>query len=145
MTTSGLRVRQHERAEIDLDADLVIGEAHRAQLRFSSASGIQEAFVVPCRVDDLSTGGAGLLSSQFVPRQISGTLRIYGTDDLHKPSGMGHRRVILERAVRIRRVSMRDLEPTYALGVSFDDADAGLGQRVQQVLAQYASKGADGA
>jgi hypothetical protein len=132
---SGLTLRQHQREEIGLRADFVVAEKHRSQVRFSSASSAPEPHVTTGRALDVSSGGMGIACPQFLPRMCEGRVRVYGP----QPIGTAHdgspiHEVIFEHDVKVRRVTMRSHEPSYALGLAFIDPAPDIDARVQEML-----------
>jgi c-di-GMP-binding flagellar brake protein YcgR len=132
---SGLTVRQHERAEIELSVEFVVRQRHREQVRFSPISNAAEPYVTRGKAIDLSSGGMGLICRQFVPRMCDGTVRVFDPIPVGKASdGTPIHEVIFEHAVKVRRVSMASHEPTYALGIAFVDPEPDIEARVERLM-----------
>ncbi|MCA9297046.1 MAG: hypothetical protein KC983_11025 [Phycisphaerales bacterium] len=132
--STGLTIRQHERAAIELDAEFIVGEAHSAQVRFSSSSSAVNKSTVRGIASDVSPGGMGLLLQQFLPRGCEGTIRIYqkaaATD-----VDAAWRDVVFEHQVVVRRVFLDSHKPTYSIGMSFADPGPGLLKQVEALRA----------
>lgn len=140
---SGLRVRQHHRREIELPVEFVIDTEHRTQIRFSSSSSAIDAHSVRGTTVDISPGGVGFSSRQFLPRLCEGTLRVFDPTPVGtRGDGSPILEVAFEQRVKVRRVQMTSHEPTYFIGVSFIDPDAvdpDIGNRMM-LLKQNASE-----
>lgn len=137
--TSGLIIRQHEREEIELSVEFVVGDGHREQVRFSPMSSAPKAYVARGKAIDLSTGGMGLTSDQFIPRMCEGTVRVF--DPI--PMGTGAdgspiHEIVFEHSAKVRRVSMASHDPTYALGIAFIDPEPDIEERVANLKARIA-------
>ncbi|UCD74463.1 MAG: PilZ domain-containing protein [Phycisphaerales bacterium] len=134
---SGLTVRQYEREDIHLSIEFVVAEKHRAQVQFSPMSAAADPHAVRGVASDLSSGGMGLELGQFIPRLCEGSVRVLD------PRAVGERRdgtpvheVAFEHPVKVRRVTMTDHEPTYAVGVSFIDPAPDAQRKLQDLLAR---------
>jgi hypothetical protein len=134
---SGLTVRQHERTEFELPAELVIADEHRAQVRFSSTSPAAEPHVIAARTIDISPGGMGLTVRQFLPRMCEGAVRLFDPAPIGMRSdGTPIRAVAFEHRVKVRRVRMSSHDPVYMVGLSFIDPEPDLEQRVAALQAR---------
>lgn len=136
--TQGLKIRRDARLEIRLPVEFEIAEPDRAQVMFSPTSGSRAAHLVAGWATDASGGGVGLLLTQFVPRLCAGVIRVFAPGS-GEEAGLGE--PLIEHPVRVRRVVMRDHEPTYAVGVAFIDPDPELRDRVAEVLRQAGAAG----
>ncbi len=122
---SGLRVRQHHRREIELPVEFVVAEEHRDQLRFGARSSALNDHTVLGTSVDISPGGMGFTSRQFIPRMCEGSLRVFDPMPVGaRPDGTPILEVAFEQRVKVRRVQMTSHEPTYFIGVSFADPDS---------------------
>lgn len=139
---SGLRVRQHHRREIELPIEFVVGEAHRPQLRFSTSSSAVDPHSIRGTSVDISPGGMGFTSRQFLPRMCEGLLRVFDPMPVGtRGDGSPILEVAFEQRVKVRRVQMTSHEPTYFIGVSFADPDAvdpDIGNRMMLLKQQAA-------
>ncbi len=132
---SGLTIRQHEREAIALRAEFVVAPTHGDQVRFTPMSGAAEAHVTRGTATDVSSGGVGLVCSQFVPRMGEGTVRIYDpTPTGTAGDGSPIYEIRFQHAVKVRRVSLASHDPTFAIGVAFIDAPPDIEQRVAELL-----------
>jgi c-di-GMP-binding flagellar brake protein YcgR len=132
--TTGLTIRQHERASIELDAEFIVGAAHSAQVRFSSSSSAVNKATVRGIASDISPGGMGLLLEQFLPRGCEGTIRIYRKTAATEVDA-AWRDVVFEHPVVVRRIFLGTHDPTYRIGMSFADPGPGLPQQVEALRA----------
>ncbi len=121
---SGLRVRQHHRREIELPVEFVVAEEHREQLRFGPTSSALNDHTLRGTSVDISPGGMGFTSQQFLPRMCEGSLRVFDPMPVGtRPDGTPILEVAFEQRVKVRRVQMTSHEPRYFIGVSFADPD----------------------
>ncbi len=132
--TTGLTIRQHERAAIELDAEFIVGETHSAQVRFSPSSSAVNKATVRGIASDVSPGGMGLSLEQFLPRGCEGTVRIYRKVPATDVEG-AWRDVVFEHAVVVRRVFLASHDPSYSIGMSFADPGPGLPKQVEELRA----------
>lgn len=121
-----LVVRQHERLSCALRAELRVSPEHAEKVIVSSAAGETNG-VVAVTLIDLSSGGVGVKSKVFFPKQARMVLRIWasGSDGAGQPS---------EFAVRIQRVQMLDRTPVYYLGAAFSGEGAGHAEAVSGLM-----------
>ncbi len=134
----GLRIRQHERFEIELPMQFIVCDEHRSQVRFSSVSSTVDDGVLQGTSIDISPGGMAFFCRQFLPRMCEGSLHVFD------PAPVGTRgdgtpilQLVFEQRVKIRRVQMTSDEPTYVVGVSFGDPDTvdpDIGNRISMLL-----------
>jgi len=133
--TSGLTVRQYERAGIEMPVELEVCETHASQVRFSATSSASGPHVVRGRAVDISPGGMGIESRQFLPRMAEGLVRVYAPDAVRKNrDGSPLLQLVFEQAVKVRRVSQLNREPLYNLGVAFVGADVDMHNRIASLL-----------
>ena len=132
--TIGLKVRQHQRHEIELPVEFVVCEEHRNQVRFSASSGAVDHHTVRGRSIDVSPGGIGIVCRQFIPRMCEGSLRLLNPTPVGTSSdGTPILDVAFEHRVKVRRVWMDGREPTYLVGLAFTDpetVDPNIGDRI---------------
>ncbi len=122
---SGLRVRQHRRHEIELPVEFVVCDEHRSQVRFSSSSSAVDDHTIRGTSVDISPGGMGFMSRQFIPRQCEGSLRVLDPTPVGtRNDGTPILEVAFAQRVKVRRVRMTSHEPTFFIGVSFADPDS---------------------
>ncbi len=137
---SGLRVRQHHRREIELPVEFVVAEEHRTQVRFSNSSSAMDDHTIRGTSVDISPGGMGFASRQFLPRMCEGLLRVFDPAPVGMRSdGTPILEVEFEQRVMVRRVQMTSDEPTYFIGVSFADpdlVDSDIGNRMMLLKSQ---------
>jgi c-di-GMP-binding flagellar brake protein YcgR len=124
--TSGLTVRQHERAGIQVPVEFEVCAEHRQQVRFSSQSGAPDHHVMHATALDISPGGIGLDSRNFLPRMCEGTIRIIDGDE-----------VLLEQRAKIRRVFLDGREPRYMIGVSFVNPPDDIERRIAIIATRF--------
>jgi c-di-GMP-binding flagellar brake protein YcgR len=135
MQTSGLTVRQFQREAVELDAEFIVAEEHRDQVRFSPMSGAAEPYMTRGRIVDISAGGMGLLCEQFVPRMCQGVVRV--TDPrvtAMTAAGVPGPGPAFEHRVVVRRASLSGPELHYSLGVAFVDPEPGIDDRIAMLL-----------
>jgi len=121
---SGLRVRQHHRREIELPVEFVVAEEYRDQVRFSSNSSAINDHSLRGTSVDISPGGLGFTSRQFLPRLCEGSLRVFDPMPVGtRADGTSIFEVAFEQRVKVRRVQMTSPEPTYFIGLSFAEPE----------------------
>ena len=129
--TSGLTVRQHEREGNEVPIEFVVCEAHATQVRFSPSSGALTPHVIRGEAIDISSGGMGLRSRQFVPRMCEGTVRVFAVvPDSKNADGSPVLELMFEQMVKVRRVTLVGREPVYSLGVAFINHSEDLDRRI---------------
>jgi len=126
--TSGLTVRQHERAGIQVPVEFVIAQPHSAQVRFSPHSNAADADTVVATAVDVSPGGLGMESRQFLPRMCEGMIRISIAGEL-----------VLEQAAKVRRVYLCGREPKYMIGLAFMHPPADIEAQIAAIIARFES------
>ena len=134
MSSSGLRVRQHHRREIELPVEFVVAQEYRDQVRFSSQSSAIDDHSLRGTSVDISPGGMGFMSRQFLPRLCEGSLRVFDPMPVGtRADGTPILEVAFEQRVKVRRVQMTSPEPSYFIGLSFADpenVDPDIGNRM---------------
>lgn len=138
---SGLIKRQFERRTVDVPVEFVVAPEHRDQVRFNSKSSAAAPHIVRGRAVDISSGGCGLMLSQFLPRHCAGIVRFLKpqsnvVDHRERPTSA----ILFEYPVRVRRVSCAGREPMYAVGVAFTDSTPGLDDSLQQLAREIGLK-----
>ena len=128
---SGLTIRHFERREVELPVEFIISEAHQEQVRFSTEASAIGPHSVAATTIDISFGGLGLRTQQFIPRMCEGRLRVFDPKPVGRRSdGSPMLEVAFEHDVKVRRVSMIGHEPSYFVGVSFVEPGPDLEQRI---------------
>lgn len=140
-TTTGLTVRQYEREHVRLPIELTICSEHSAQVRFSQSSSAAGQHKIKGLAVDLSPGGMGIQSRQFIPRMSEGTIRLYepvagGEGAVNDPAPT---KLLFEHRVKVRRVYLQDREPTYAIGLAFISPQPGIEKTIVSLLERFAS------
>ncbi len=132
----GLRIRQHERWEIELPVEFVVCDEHRLQVRFSSVSSAVDDGALRGTSIDISPGGLALASRQFVPRSCEGVVRVFDTTPIGtRGDGTPILQLIFEQPAKVRRVRMLSHEPLYKVGLSFLDLDPQVEQKIAALQA----------
>lgn len=108
-----LQTRLHARRELALPARIEIHADHAEQLRFSFPEHQGRATVI-----DVSEGGLGLHSATYLPKQARLEIHI----DLPNVGDGPAPAPKLLRGV-VRRCVMRDVKPTYQIGLQYLDPD----------------------
>ena len=105
--TRGLRIRQHERCEVELPAEFVIDNEHRSQVRFSAVSSALEDRVLRGTTIDVSSGGLALSSRQFGPRRCKGVVRVFDPTPIGKRGdGAPILKLLFEQQAQVSRTRM---------------------------------------
>jgi len=138
---SDLTIRQFERNDVTLDGEFEVAAAHQGQVAFSGRnSAVVDARTVRITVSDIGAGGIGFQAPIFLPRMLSGVLRIF---DLHEPCGAPEggvtRRIAFEHAVRVRRCELTSQVPSYLVGSSFEGADDRLDAELAALMERITS------
>jgi hypothetical protein len=133
--TSGLTVRQHERAGIQVPVEFAVCQEHRQQVRFSPQSAAPDHHIMQATALDISPGGLGLESRHFLPRMCEGLIRITDGNE-----------ILLEQRAKVRRVYLTGREPRYMIGLSFLSPPDDIEQRIATVVARFdmETKGQEG-
>lgn len=127
-----LIVRQHERVECNLPARISIAAAHAPLVRVSRlAPSISGA--IPAHIVDISRGGMGLRTPVYLPIRSQLVLSV------DAPQMGSATSVRLEIPVTLRRVTMIDRQPTYYLGVAFQQLSVELEQKLESLVAAIRS------
>lgn len=124
--TSGLTVRQHERAGIQVPVEFIVCNEHGVQVRFSPQSGTPDHHVVAGVAVDISSGGLGMECRNFVPRMTEGVVRITSAGE-----------IVFEQRAKVRRVYLVGREPKYQIGMAFLNPPDDLEQRINHVIARF--------
>ncbi len=133
--TTGLTVRQHERAEFSFEVEFVVAPQFCSQVRFSATSAAQDGKTIRGLAQDISGGGMGMSFGLFLPRMCEGVVRVFDPKPVGTASdGTPIHDVAFEHMVKVRRVYLIDDGPTYSVGVSFVDAEPNLGERVEALM-----------
>jgi hypothetical protein len=120
LKTSGLTVRQYERAGIELSVELVICDDHSRQVRFSPSAASAGQHAVRAIAKDISAGGMGLEGRHYLPRMTEGIVRVFDPSPTGIASdGTPILEIAFEHRVKVRRVWLTSREPTYATGIAF--------------------------
>ena len=129
--TRGLRIRQHERCEIELPVQFIVCDKHSSQVRFSSVSSAVDDGGLQGISIDISSGGLALASRQFLPRCCEGIVRVF------EPAPAGTRgdatsdlRPIFEQRAKVSRTRMLSHEPLYKIGLSFREFGPDFEQQI---------------
>ena len=125
----GLRVREHVRETVNLPIRLSICSEHCEQVRFTPTSKAATPNAIDGVAVDISSGGLGIESTQFLPHMTEGVIRVFpnaedGTDPTHADP-------LFEQRVKVRRVRMVTHDPIYALGLSFVEPRGDLENRIK--------------
>lgn len=135
-TSRGLRVRQHERWDIKLPAEFVVSDDHSAQVRFSSSASIIDENVIQSETIDISPGGLAFVSRQFIPRRCEGIVRVFSPKPVGtKGDGKPILQLLFERQAIVRRVRTIDHQPSYKIGLSFDELDLDIEKKIAEIQA----------
>lgn len=118
----GLRIRQHERCEIELPVQFIVCDEHSSQVRFSSVSSAVNDGLLQGTSIDISSGGLALASRQFVPRSCEGIVRVFEPAPAETVGdATPNLRPVFEQRAKVRRTRMVSHEPLYKIGLSFID------------------------
>lgn len=115
--------RQFERRDVDVRVELEVRDESVAQVALSHGRRVHG------RMKNISGGGAFVAATTFLPRECQVTLHIPPTEGL--PHGAVRSRVV--------KAIMTDREPTYGLGLRFEDDECGT---VRAIRAQLGVGGA---
>lgn len=124
--TSGLTVRQHERAGIQVPVEFVIRPEDAAQVRFSPQSSAPDHHIVAATALDISPGGLGMESRHFLPRMCEGVVRISVAGE-----------IVLEQPAKVRRVYLTGREPKYMIGLAFLNPPEDIEQRISEIISRF--------
>jgi c-di-GMP-binding flagellar brake protein YcgR len=124
--TSGLTVRQHERAGIQVPIEFEVCAEHRQQVRFSPQSTAPDHHVMQAMALDISPGGIGVETRHYLPRMCEGMVRITDKGE-----------VLLEQRAKVRRVFLTGREPRYMIGMSFMNAPPEIERRIATIASRF--------
>ena len=124
--TSGLTVRQHERAGIQVPMEFHVCKEHGVQVRFSPQSNSPDHHVISATAVDISPGGVGMECRNFVPRMCEGVIRITSGGE-----------VVLEQRAKVRRIFLIGREPKYQIGLAFINPPDDIERRISEITAQF--------
>lgn len=124
--TSGLTVRQHERAGIQVPVEFVVCNEHGVQVRFSPQSNSPDHHIISAVAIDISPGGLGMECRHFLPRMCEGVVRIINGGE-----------VVLEQRAKVRRVFLTGRDPKYMIGVAFIAPPDDIEQRILDVTGRF--------
>ena len=128
----GLTVRHDDRLELRLPAVLTIEPEHKDQVRFSSnGKSVIDSHSINIDVRDVSKGGLGIDTETIVPRMALASIKVFTPAD---EKGTLKGTLLLERKVRIRRVSMITSEPRYLLGAQFITQESDQEEDINNIL-----------
>ena len=117
---SGLSVRQHAREDISLPIEFIVSKEHQEQVRFSASSTAARYHLIRGTAIDISRGGLGMASNQYLPRMCEGRIRIFDSSvttlDDEQASEV---KPIFETKVKVRRVLLEGHTPSYFIGMAF--------------------------
>ncbi len=129
---ASLAVRQDERINCDLTAELSVAPVSAAAIRLSAAVANTEGVMIT-RVVDISLGGVGVRSTVYIPPWCRLQLRV----TVDTPAGPK----VLETTVRVQRAAMIDRRPSYYLGTSFESPSAELQALVRSFVESHRASG----
>jgi len=109
-----LRFREDERREVAMSASITLTDADTGQLRVIPGV-LSKHGRINGTLMDISSGGAGLVVSEYVPRWCRVMVGVHRSEEDGKS--------IVSAPGVVRRVQMLDRRPSYLLGVSFSDLD----------------------
>ena len=140
--TSGLTVRQHEREGINVPVEFIICDEHKSQVHFSSASSALGQHAIKATALDISPGGMGLETRQFIPRMCEGTLRVLVPDAVQiADQGTPVYVPAFEHRAKVRRVFLTGRDPVYTVGVAFLNAGPDMDEQIAKLLKQLSASG----
>jgi hypothetical protein len=119
-----LVVRQHQRLACRLRVDVAVAPDSPCRVTLSRSAG-NGTGVVTATVVDCSTGGMGIESSVYLPRQARLSLRV----DLGGEGGTS-----LDIEATVQRATMISRAPKYYLGVAFKGRNAPGEAVIEQLL-----------
>lgn len=126
-TPHHLRFRADERREVALAASIALPEQASGQVRVTA--GVLNRF---SRIDgtlmDISSGGAGLVIGEYVPKWSPVILGVHRTSEAEGA-------LVRARGI-VRRVQMLDRRPSYLIGVGFEEMDAQTAADLETLLAE---------
>ncbi|MCC5823466.1 MAG: PilZ domain-containing protein [Phycisphaerales bacterium] len=126
MAQSGLIIRRSIRHEIVLPAQFRVAPEHAESVRYAKGVADADGWVGVDLVD-FASGGAGFISTVFVPRGVVVELRI---PDPEVPDA----EPLVVARTRAVRVQMTDRRPAYLIGVAYVDPDERTVAQVESML-----------
>jgi hypothetical protein len=123
---SGLIIRRSVRHEIVLPARFRAAPEHAESIRYAKGVADADGWI---NVDlvDFASGGAGFISTVYVPRGGIVELCLPGPTPGDRP------RLVVPRS-RVVRVQMTDRRPAYLVGVAYLDLDDATSESVNAML-----------
>ncbi len=112
--------RQFARFDVDVEVHLTICDSCAEQVVPINGGRLSG------RMTNISGGGSYLVFSMFLPRETLVDLEVPEIDDM--PAGIVRARVV--------KVRMIDRDPSYGVGLRFEDDDSAVVQFLQMHLAQ---------
>lgn len=113
MAQSGLIIRRSVRHDVVMPAKVRVGPEHAEAVRYAKGVADAEGWISVDLVD-FATGGAGFISTVYLPRGLVLELQILGRDTT--PG-------LTIAKTRVVRVQMTDRRPAYLVGVAYIDTD----------------------
>lgn len=131
---SGISIRKSARFEIVLPVRLKLSPKQAIRVAFRSDPGLPsaaqdspDAGFIEGDLIDISRGGVGIMTPNFLPKGCRAEVRICALDaDTSRP--------LLVSTVRVQRAFMTDSRPAYLLGAAFVDVDAVFEHDLQLLL-----------
>lgn len=128
MAQSGLIIRRSIRHEIVLPARVRVAPEHAEFVRYAKGVADTEGWIGVDLVD-FASGGAGFISTVFMPRAAVLELRIAHPDRPDAPP-------LVSARTRVVRVQMTDRRPAYLVGVAYLDPDEIAVAQINDMLAR---------
>ena len=130
-----LSLRQFERFEVVLDAELEICQEHRSQLTFTGRAMSPGPNKLRATISDIGAGGLSMQTQVYLPRMCEATVRLYEPAPTEEGSeGLADRAVVFEQRVRVRRCEMTTQVPHFLVGLSFEHQDAEAAEKFKVAL-----------
>ena len=126
MAQSGLIIRRSVRHEIVLPAQFRVAPEHAEAVRYAKGVADTDGWIGVDLVD-FASGGAGFISTVFVPRGVVLELRI---PDPQIPDA----EPLIVTRTRTVRVQMTDRRPAYLVGVAYVDPDERAVAQIESML-----------
>lgn len=136
-----LTIRQFERNDVVLDGEFEVDVVHQGQVAFSRRNAdMIDSRTLKVSLSDIGAGGMGFQAPIFLPRMLSGVLRVFDLPESGSaPEARPTRRIAFEHAVRIRRCELTSRVPSYFVGSSFENADDRLEAELDALVDRIAS------
>lgn len=128
MAQSGLIIRRSVRHEIVLPARVRVAPDHAETVRFAKGVTDADGWITVDLVD-FASGGAGFISSVYMPRGVVLELRIPAPDAPDGPA-------LVTTRTRVVRVQMTDRRPAYLIGVAYVNPDDASIAQINAMLAR---------